>query len=312
MRDGALERDRGLLSLPAPSRGDLFFDIEGDPFALDDGVDYLFGVLEPGLRGADGEPTFHALWSIEDDDVTLDAERRAFEELIDFFMERLEADPGLHIYHYAPYEPTAMGRLMGRYGTREVEVDRLLREGIFVDLFRAVRQGVRASVESYSIKRLEPLYGFKREVDLRDAGSSIAAFEEWLELGTEGSEARGRDPEILERIERYNRDDCVSNLLLRDWLEGQRVALAADLDLASDAAAATARARPASARASGRGPPAGRRGRRPADRRRARDGERADAGAARVVAAGPAAELAPPRGEVRLVALLLPHDRVHR
>ena len=85
-----------------------------------------------------------------------------------------------------------MGRLMGRYGTRELEVDRLLREGIFVDLFRAVRQGVRASVESYSIKRLEPLYGFKREVDLRDAGSSIAAFEEWLELGAEGSEARGR------------------------------------------------------------------------------------------------------------------------
>ena len=28
---------------------DLFFDIEGDPFALDDGVDYLFGVIEPRL-----------------------------------------------------------------------------------------------------------------------------------------------------------------------------------------------------------------------------------------------------------------------
>ena len=235
LRDGTLEPDRGLLSLPAPSPGDLFFDIEGDPFALDDGVDYLFGVLEPGLLAPDGEPTFHAWWSIEGDDVTLDAERRAFEALIDFFMQRLEADPGLHIYHYAPYEPTAMGRLMGRYGTRELEVDRLLREGIFVDLFRAVRQGVRASVESYSIKRLEPLYGFKREVDLRDAGSSIAAFEEWLELGTEGSEAQGRDPEILERIRRYNRDDCVSNQLLRDWLEGQRVALAADLDLPTDA-----------------------------------------------------------------------------
>ena len=109
---------------------------------------------------------------------------------------------------------------MGRYGTRELEVDHLLREGVFVDLFRAVRQGIRASVESYSIKRLEPLYGFTREVDLRDAGSSIAAFEEWLELG--GDDAAGRDPTILDRIKRYNRDDCVSNRLLRDWLEGQR------------------------------------------------------------------------------------------
>src|SRR5439155_23408508 len=119
-------------------------------------------------------------WSIEaDNDVTPDAERRAFEAVIDLFMDRLDQDPDLHIYHYAPYEPTAVGRLMGRHGTREAEVDQLLRGDRFVDLFRAVRQGVRASVESYSIKRLEPLYGFERAIDLRDAGSSILAFETW-------------------------------------------------------------------------------------------------------------------------------------
>ena len=96
---------------------------------------------------------------------------------MDFIIERLERDPAMHVYHYAPYEPTALKRLMGRHGTREEEVDRLLRGGVLVDLFRAVRQGVRASVESYSIKQIEPLYGFEREVDLRDAGSSIVAFE---------------------------------------------------------------------------------------------------------------------------------------
>ena len=227
LRDGTLEPDRGLLSLPDPSPGDLFFDIEGDPFALDDGIDYLFGVHEPGMAGLDGEPAFHAMWSIEGDDVSRAAEQRAFEQLIDLFMDRLERDPALHVYHYAAYERTAMGRLMGRYGTREAEVDRLLRGGVFVDLFRAVRQGVRASVESYSIKKLEPLYGFTREVELRDAGSSIAAFEEWLELG--GESEHGHDPAILDRIRRYNRDDCVSNERLRDWLEGQRVDLATDL-----------------------------------------------------------------------------------
>ena len=31
---------------PAASPGDLFFDIEGDPYAFDDGLDYLFGVLD--------------------------------------------------------------------------------------------------------------------------------------------------------------------------------------------------------------------------------------------------------------------------
>ena len=34
-----------------------------------------------------------------------------------------EADPTMHVFHYAPYEPTALKRLMGRYGTREDEVD---------------------------------------------------------------------------------------------------------------------------------------------------------------------------------------------
>ena len=194
-----LEPERGLASLPVPCAGDLFFDIEGDPYALEDGLDYLFGVLEVG-------GTFHAFWSRDEaGEFTLDAERGAFERLMDFFAERRAADPNLHIYHYAPYEPTALKRLMGRYGTREDEVDDMLRKGILVDLLRAVRQGLRASVESYSIKKMETFYGFTREIDLRDAGSSIVAFEQWLELG------EGERPEAthLERIERYNRDDVV-------------------------------------------------------------------------------------------------------
>ena len=207
-----IEPERGLASLPEPSPGDLFFDIEGDPYAFEDGLDYLFGVLE-----TDG--TFHAFWAREDDgEFSLAAEQRAFERLMDFVMERLERDPDLHVYHYAPYEPTAMKRLMGRHGAREADVDRLLREGVLVDLLRAVRQSLRASVESYSIKKMEPFYGFVREIDLRDAGSSIVAFEQWLELG-EGDRPAATH---LDRIERYNRDDVVSNRRLRDWLEERR------------------------------------------------------------------------------------------
>jgi uncharacterized protein len=205
-----------LATLPPPSPGDLFFDIEGDPYAFDDGLDYLFGVLE-----TDG--TFTAIWAQDETgDFSLPAEQRAFERLIDFIMERLERDPDLHVYHYAAYEPTALKRLMGRYGTRETEVDRLLRGGVLVDLLRAVRQSLRASVESYSIKKMEQFYGFTREIDLRDAGSSIVAFEQWLELG-EGERPASTH---LERIERYNRDDVVSNRELRDWLEGRREELA--------------------------------------------------------------------------------------
>ncbi len=226
-REGELVPNQGLLMLPEPSAGDLFFDIEGDPFFESnevDGIDYLFGVIEPGRESDDGHPAFHAFWSIEEGTVTTGAERRAFEMFIDLVMDRLDSDPNLHIYHYAAYEPTAVKRLAGRYGTREEEVDQLLRGDVFVDLFRAVRQGVRASVESYSIKRLEPLYGFNRGVELRDANESIVEFETWLELG------QGEGPEdLLAEIKGYNRDDCLSTLHLRDWLEEQRAELKRDL-----------------------------------------------------------------------------------
>ena len=148
------------------------------------------------------------------------AERKAFEDCIDLIMERRTGHPDMHVYHYAPYETGAMKRLAGRYATRESEVDQLLRGSVFVDLYRVVRQGVRASVESYSIKRLEPLYGFKREIDLRDAGESIVEFENWLEP----EDGTDRD-DLLEKIRAYNRDDCLSTCYLREWLEDQRAAL---------------------------------------------------------------------------------------
>ena len=222
-RQDGLVANHGLLMLPEPSHGDLFFDIEGDPFFGSeevDGIDYLFGVVELGRPDADGQPAFHDFWSIESGTVTTGAERRAFEEFIDLVVDRLETDPNLHIYHYAPYEPTAVKRLASRYGTREGEVDQLLRGGVFIDLHRAVRQGIRASVESYSLKRLEALYGFTRGVELRNANESIVEFETWLELG-QGDERE----ELLAEIRGYNRDDCLSTLHLRDWLEGQRAEL---------------------------------------------------------------------------------------
>jgi predicted RecB family nuclease len=220
--NGELDTSKGLLALPEPDAADLFLDLEGDPFALDDGVDYLFGILEPGRTAPDGQPLFHAFWARDAEGrVTPEAEKAAFERAVDLISDRLAANPALHVYHYAPYEPTALGRLMGRYLTRELEIDRLLRGDVLVDLYRVVRQGLIASVESYSIKKLEPQYGYQREVDLRDAGSSIVAFETWLEVGGES----GRDDETLARIERYNRDDVVSTWRLRDWLEERRTEL---------------------------------------------------------------------------------------
>ena len=135
-----VEADRGLAALPAPSAGDVFFDIEGDAFAGDGGLEYLFGTV-------DRDCCYEARWALD-----AAAERRTFEDFIDWLMSRWAQYPDFHVYHYAAYETTAAKRLMSRYATREDEVDRLLRGRVFVDLHRVARQGLRASVESYSIQ----------------------------------------------------------------------------------------------------------------------------------------------------------------
>ena len=119
----------------------------------------------------------------------------------------------MHVYHYAGYEAGAIKRLMQRHGTRIDEVDRLLRGGILVDLYNVVRQGVRASVESYSIKKIEKFFFPAREGPVTEAGFSVVAYETWLRDG---------DAQHLADLADYNRDDCVSTWMLRDWLEGRR------------------------------------------------------------------------------------------
>ena len=232
--DGAQVANRGLLALPEPADGDLFFDIEGARYYSEDGrefgLQYLFGVVDTAELDEAGLPRYTQIWAFD-----RPGEKRAFEELIDFITERRARHPGLHVYHYNHYEPTsvdhltelhgtrqeAVGALMGRFATREDEVDDLFRLGVFTDLYRVVRQGVRAGVESYSIKRLEPLCGYDRRVDLAEATASLIALEAALEEGT----AAG-DGERRRVVAGYNEDDCRATLALRDWLEERRAELA--------------------------------------------------------------------------------------
>lgn len=205
----------GLSRLPSPSSGDIFLDFEGDPFVAGGGLEFLFGYAFKGEKGAD---EYVADWALSRTD-----EKAAFERFVDFVMQRLEKHPDLHIYHFAPYEPAALKRLMGRYVTRENEIDYMLRAGLFVDLFAVVRHAIRASVESYSIKKLEPLYGFDRSTALDDAGRTMFKVQAALELGDLDS----IDENDRLTVQGYNRDDCLSAARLRDWLEKLREELVA-------------------------------------------------------------------------------------
>jgi len=195
--------ESGFALLPDPSPGDLFFDFEGNPFwDRDGGLEYLWGIL-------DADRHFTPLWAYDHE-----TERAAFERFVDLVHERLSRYPNMHVYHYASYEITALKRLMGRYGTREEELDDLLRRGVFIDLFKVVRNGLRASRPGYGLKEMETFLDFHRQAAVRDGGTSIVMFEEWMQT---------RDKALLDQIAAYNEEDCVATLLLRDWLLERRV-----------------------------------------------------------------------------------------
>ncbi len=207
------EPGRGFARLPEPSSGDVFFDLEGDPLFDQGGFEYLFGFA---WREPSGASAYRGIWALDRRE-----EKAAFEAFVDFVMERWRAHPGLHVYHYAPYEPSALKRLMARHGTREEEVSRLLRGERLVDLYAVVRQGLRASVESYSIKKLEPFFGFCRGVELPEASAALRRVAASFFHRVPPTDA---DRKV---VKSYNRDDCLAASVLRDWLEEQRAGLVA-------------------------------------------------------------------------------------
>ncbi len=197
---------RGFGRLPKPSAHDLFFDMEGFPH-VEDGLEYLFGLY---YVNEVGEGVFEPFWGHD-----RAGEKQAFEAWVDFVIEYLDQHPDAHIYHYAAYEKTALRKLMRLHGTREKEIDRLLRENKLVDLYQVVRESIRISERSYSIKYVEKFYRSGRSAEVKSAGSSIVAYQKWRESDP-------KDQKILDDIEKYNEEDVVSTHELLQWLHKQR------------------------------------------------------------------------------------------
>lgn len=191
---------KGFARLPRPDSGDLFFDMEGDPHHHPNGLEYLFGIYY--LDNA--TPVFKPFWAHNEVE-----EKRAFQELMDFITTHLNLHPKAYIYHYNHYEDTAIKRLAAKYGTREDEVDDILRKRKLVDLYKAVYEALRISEPSYSLKNLETFYMGKRHGDVSTAMGSIVMYDQWQTT---------RDDALLKQIVDYNEVDCRSLYLLREWL----------------------------------------------------------------------------------------------
>jgi uncharacterized protein len=199
----------GFAMLPPASPMDVYFDMEGYPLH-EGGLEYLFGATT--VEG--GAPRFHDFWA--HDRAT---EKKAFEDFIDWAHARFRRDPSMHVYHYAAYEVSALRRLMCAHGTRESELDDLLRAEVFVDLYRVVRQTIRIGAPSYSLKVVERLYRGTRSGEVATAAQSLVEYARWIDHRDGDS---WETSAILAGIRDYNRDDCESTWQLAEWLRGKQ------------------------------------------------------------------------------------------
>jgi predicted RecB family nuclease len=199
-------KKKGLALLPPSSPFDIFFDIEGYPLE-EGGLEYLWGISyfdESGLR------QYKDFWAHNQEE-----EKACFKEFIDWVYHRWQQDPSMHIYHYANYEIAACRKLMGRYGICEHEVDQLLRNDVFIDLYKIIKECLLLGEPRYSIKNVEHLYRQKRNTEVGSGSDSVVVYEHW-KANPDGE--TWQTSNLLKGLRDYNRDDCNSTQELVDWL----------------------------------------------------------------------------------------------
>ncbi|MGH3733202.1 MAG: TM0106 family RecB-like putative nuclease [Acidimicrobiales bacterium] len=195
----------GLELLPEPDPGDVFFDFEGDPFwTPQHDLMFLAGLL---YRNEGGSWIYDERWAH-----TLRDQQEMIKGLVEFFDERREAFPHMHVYHYNHTEKSAIERLM-RDAEDENLFASLVDSGLFVDLFTVAKNAVRVGTESYGLKNLEHLVEYHRSAGIEQGAGAVVEYEQWMD---------SHDDEILRDIARYNRDDVEATRALRDWLVAQR------------------------------------------------------------------------------------------
>ncbi len=196
----------GFAALPAPDDGDVFLDFEGHPFwKADVGLFFLFGLIE---RDAAGEWVFEEFWAHD-----LPSEAQATQDLIDHLAERRRRFPDMHVYHYNHTERTSLVRLTTDHGVAELELERQIATGLYVDLFPIVTGAMQVGVESYGLKHIERLTPYDRSHDIDQGAGAVVEYEHWM---------NDKDQARLDRIARYNEDDVRATRAVRDWLVDHR------------------------------------------------------------------------------------------
>jgi uncharacterized protein len=198
----------GSPELPKPTSQDVFFDVEWfNPVDSIGEFVFMFGVV-----GADEK--FEAFTAVEESD-----ELAKFDDFLDYGLQRLAANPEMHIYHFHDPEPRKVEMLVRRYGGhRASDAEALIAR--MVDLRPIATAAFVPGSGSYSIKSLEKYYDADTKLQRGGlvSGGADAMYQFELFRVALAAGNRSQAQAIMRVITDYNKDDCLSTKLLYDWL----------------------------------------------------------------------------------------------
>jgi predicted RecB family nuclease len=192
------------LELPTPTTDDLFFDIEwlNTVFSKDANV-FMFGFVN-------AQEEFKSFDSLSAAD-----ELQNFQAFVKRAKEKMEANPLARIYHFHTPEVEHLRKLANKHNQLHDEVEYLVSR--MVDLRKIVMSMILPGANSYSIKKLERYYD--ADIKLNRKGNLVEGGADAMLLYYKATVIDTANANTHMNIIRdYNKDDCLSTKLLRDWL----------------------------------------------------------------------------------------------
>lgn len=180
---------------------EVYFDLETDPTR--GGYTYLHGFVERRY----GLPQTARFVPVITPEVSVEAEELAFRQAWHYLNERLVDSV---IYYYAPFELSTYKALALRFPSvcSVDDVEELFAHPNVIDLYTdVIRKNTVWPLYDLSIKTIASYLGFSWADSNPSGAASIQWFDDWVE---------SNDPAILQRILRYNRDDCIATGVVVD------------------------------------------------------------------------------------------------
>jgi uncharacterized protein len=179
---------------------ELFFDIEDDPTQE---FVYMHGAYE---RSRSGERYLDFTAT----DMSEEAERDAWARFWEYVRSLLPQS--FAVYYYSKHERTTYRRMRERYPevVSPEELEWFFDPSRAIDLYGdVVFRKTDWPLGSYSLKAIAQYFGFRWRDETPSGALSIQWFNEFV---------TSRDEAVLDRIRKYNEDDCRATLVLKDAL----------------------------------------------------------------------------------------------